>query len=115
MATTRTAKRPPRPSRGAIGVSVGDEVTAAVRAEVRRAIGAATQRATLLRSIASQVSALTTELLVDSTPEQHRQRAHELRGVVLHGLTVLTDLQHINGRLETLAAIQETILSATPD
>lgn len=109
----RKPKPAVRASAAGEGVSVADEVAAAVRAEVRRTIGAATQRATLLRSIAAQVSALTTELLVDSAPEEHRQRAHELRGVVLHGLTVIAELQHINGRLETLAAIRETILAAT--
>ncbi|MBX3232578.1 MAG: hypothetical protein KIT84_16505 [Labilithrix sp.] len=108
MASTRTPKKN-------ASVSLGEEVTASVRGEVRRAVSAATQRATLLRSIASQVSALTTEILVDSTPEQHRQRAHELRGVVLHGLTVLAELQHINGRLETLATLQETITAATTE
>lgn len=111
MKVTAARRKKPKPQ----SVSVGDEVTAAVRAEFRRSISAATQRATLLRSIASQVSTLTTEILADSTPDQHRQSAHELRGVVLHGLTVLTELQHINGRLETLAAIQETILAATAE
>jgi hypothetical protein len=43
------------------------------------------------------------------------QRAHEIRGVVIHGLCVLNELQHVNGRLETLAAIRRCFMVPEED
>lgn len=100
MKAARPSKKTPTPS---------DELAATIRAELRRALGAATRRADLLGSIATQVSATTAEAFADAAPAAHRQRAHELRGVVLHALTVLLELEHINGRLETLAGLEETL------
>lgn len=88
--------------------TLADEVAGAVRGEIRRAISVAGQQSTLLHSIAVQVTALTDDLIADSTADQLNQRAHELRGVVIHGLNVLNELQHVNGRLESLAAIRRS-------
>lgn len=88
--------------------TAADEVASALRGEIRRALTVAGEQSTLLQSIAVQVTALTGEGRVDSTAEELSQRAHELRGVVLHGLSVLSELQHVNGRLESLAAIRRS-------
>lgn len=92
--------------------TVADEVGGAVRGEIRRAAGVATQQATILQSIAIQITSLTEEILADFTAEQLNQRAHQIRGVVIHGLCVLNELQHVNGRLESLAAIRRSISSS---
>lgn len=95
--------------------SVADEAASAVRGEIKRALSVAGQQSTLLHSIAVQVTALTDDVLVDSTAEQLSQRAHELRGVVIHGLCVLNELQHVNGRLESLAAIRRSFPPSDDD
>jgi hypothetical protein len=95
--TRELRRRPP---------TIADEVAGALRGEIRRAIGVASQQSVLLQSIAVQVTTLTDDILVDFSAEQLSQRAHEIRGVVIHGLCVLNELQHVNGRLEALAAIR---------
>lgn len=95
--------------------TIADEVASALRGEIRRAVGVAAQQSTILQSIAVQVTTLTEDILVDFTAEQLSQRAHEIRGVVIHGLSVLSELQHANGRLESLAAIRRSLASPTDE
>jgi hypothetical protein len=72
----------------------------------------AVEQSTLLQSIALQVMTLTEDALTALSAEQLSQKAHAMRGAVIHGLAVLNELQHVNGRLEGLAAIQRSFASS---
>ena len=78
--------------------------TAAIGVEVMQALGAAGEQADVLKHVAAAAHDTTTNVYRDSPSAELCECASRIRGVVLHGLTVLAELQAQAGRLEGLAA-----------
>ncbi len=83
-----------------------DEVGARLSGEVARSIIRIGDQALLLESIAGRSFSLSCDLFRDAKSEELSARAHEVRGVVLHALAVLAELQYLAGRLDALAALR---------
>lgn len=83
------------------------DVACAIQAEVARCAARAAEHAAVLESIGAQAFDAAGILFSDAPATELLRRAHEVRGLVLHALGVLADLQSEAGRLQALAAIRE--------
>ena len=92
-----------------------DEVSATVSASIGRCVARAVDQGALMESIGSQVYAAVGELVRDATPSELLQKAHALRGLVLHGQAALADLQCVAGQLAALGAVREAQFVAAAD
>ena len=70
-----------------------DERADALRREIKRCAARATEQALLLESIGAQSFDLT-EVWTDDDEDQLTRRSHDIRGLVVHALCVLAELQH---------------------
>ena len=61
----------------------------------------------MLESIGSQAFTTVGELARSAPPDDLVQKAHALRGLVLHGLAVLAELQSVAGSLAAFAAVRQ--------
>jgi hypothetical protein len=84
-----------------------DEVSAAVSGHIGRCVARAVEHATMLESIGSQAFTAVGELTRSAPPDDLVQKAHALRGLVLHGLAVLAELQSVAGALAAVAAVRQ--------
>jgi len=98
----RSASRPRGPGRP----TPLDEMTDALSGEIAHCAALAAEKATVLESIGAQAFAVTGEIFRGAGSTDLLRRSHGIRGLVLHALTALTELQNIAGRLETLAALR---------
>jgi hypothetical protein len=83
-----------------------DEVMASSSGEITRCARRAADHACLLESIGSLVVEMTCEVHKDSSSPELLRRARGIRGLVVHALGVLADLQCEAGRLDALAMIK---------
>lgn len=83
-----------------------DEVGAAISGEVGRCVARASHQASLLESIAAQAFDLTCETFRDDDSDRLLARSHYLKGVVVHALQVVAELQCAVGELGALAAVR---------
>lgn len=83
-----------------------DELGAAIRGEISRCARRAVEQAELLESIGEQSFELVSEIHGNADAEALRRRSHGIRGLVVHSLVVLAELQRVAGRLDALAAMR---------
>jgi hypothetical protein len=93
-------------------VSLADEVSGAVNGHIGRCVARAIEHAAVLENIGSQAFTAVGELAREAQAEELLQKAHALRGLVLHGLGVLAELQGVAGSLAALAAVRQAQESA---
>ena len=60
----------------------------------------------VLESIGAQSFNVTSEIFRDARPAELLRLSHRMRGVVVHALGVLAELQCVAGRLDALAALR---------
>jgi transglutaminase-like putative cysteine protease len=82
------------------------ELAAALRGEITRCARRAVEQAELLESIGAQSFELVSEINADADTEALTRRSHGIRGLVVHSLVVLAELQRAAGRLDALAALR---------
>ncbi len=87
-------------------VHSSSEVAAAISGEIARCSLRALEQAELLESVGVQSFEIGGEIFRDATAQELNRRSHALRGLVLHALGVLAELQHVSGRLDALAALR---------
>ena len=94
-----------------------DEMMDLLNGEVGRCATWATENAMLLESIATQSFALTGEIFRGARSAELLHLSHRMRGLVVHALGVLAELQCVAGRLDALAALKgvEPTLTRTDD
>ncbi|MBX3260111.1 MAG: hypothetical protein KF782_10500 [Labilithrix sp.] len=82
------------------------ELCDAIRGEISRCAQHAAEQAELLESIGEQSFDTVGEIYSDSDSDALMRRSHRIRGLVVHGLVVLAELQSVVGRLDALAAMR---------
>lgn len=87
------------------GVARAGDGADGAEAEVRRCVARASEHAVVLGSVARAATDTLGETFADLPGEELAAQAHRLRGLVLHGLALLADLQLEAGRLEGLAVM----------
>ena len=97
------------------GVTAYQEVCAIVSGQIARCATRGVEQATLLESIGSETFSLVGELDRHAPPTVLLQKASALRGLVLHGLGVLAELQSLAGSLAVFAAIRQAETQSTPE
>jgi hypothetical protein len=90
-------------------ITTAIDVAEAVGAEISRAVSRALEQCALLESIGSRAFYAAGDLGRDATADELLDRAHALRGLVLHASTALAELSAVAGALSVLAAIRERI------
>ena len=107
----RIRRAAPRRERQQSPMSVADsqDLLCAVQVEVARVSARAGEHAAILESIGIQAFEAAGTLAADASASDLVRRAHETRGIVLHALAVLADLQAEVGRMQTLAAMRQAL------
>jgi len=82
---------------------------ASLRYDVKAAIEQAATAGKALGYVGDAAHDALLDQFANSDPQELRSAAFRMRGVVLHGMTVLAELQACAGRLEQLASILECL------
>lgn len=90
------------------------DLVCSLDAEVGRVAERAGEQAEILASISAQAHEVAGVLHRDSAGRELLRRSHELRGLVLHALGVLAELQFDAGRMQALAAVRQAMEDAGP-
>jgi hypothetical protein len=91
------------------------ELVDALSGEIARCAARATEQARLLESIGAQSFGLVCEIYRDNDSDTLTRHSHNIRGLVVHGLTILAELQCVAGRLGALAALRAAEQAANVD
>jgi hypothetical protein len=89
-----------------VAPSAIDEVADTLGGEVARCAARATEHAMVLESIGVQSFDITRDIFRNARSPELLLLSHRIRGLVVHALSVLAELQCIAGRLDALAALR---------
>ena len=103
----RRKRRDPRESHDPRSSLPGDEIAAAVSAQIGRCVARAIDQAAILETIGTQAFSAIGELARSAPATDLLHKAHALHGLVLHALTAVAELQNVAGHLAAFAAVRE--------
>ena len=82
------------------------ELSDALCEEISRCASRTVEQAELLESIGEQSFELVNEISSNADPQTLMRCSHGIRGLVMHSLIVLAELQRVAGRLDALATMR---------
>ncbi|MBX3218962.1 MAG: hypothetical protein KF795_00505 [Labilithrix sp.] len=82
------------------------EISDAIRAHITRCSERATEQAELLETIGEQSFEMVGEIHGGLSDDALRYHAHRMRGLVVHTLGVVAELQRVVGQLDALASMR---------